>query len=300
MPSQVDDVIASSGHDFGSRICQPLEGFRISELGGDTSNSQYAGEMNPEVLWAVRFEPSGNNFMWIQRMIGPRGTNIDPYGQGWGAMPVLPSLWNAFEAGDKRKTASILSWDDEGIVYDYITNQQAQYTGYNVKKYDGTSVGGRPEAQPDWQRDGFGDYILMRYADVLLMSAELHLLNNDAATALARVNEVRDRAFGDANHRLSGVTIDDILQERRFELAFEGGSRYWDILRSCKGDFTKLVPILTYVDPNDDGDMSQTSDVYSLDVDGNNFVVKKGLCQIPDHEIELMKGVIEQNPGYEK
>jgi hypothetical protein len=88
--------------------------------------------------------------------------------------------------------------------------------------------------------------------------------------------------------------------ERRFELAFEGGLRYWDILRSCKGDFSKLVPILTYVDENDEGDWSQSTDVYSLDVDGNNFVAKKGLSQIPDQEIELMKGVIDQNPGYEK
>jgi starch-binding outer membrane protein, SusD/RagB family len=304
--AQVDDVVAYSGHVLVPEYASLWRVPTLSELGGDTSLSQYAGEVNSEVLWAVRFEPSGNNFQWLQRMIGPRGTNLDPYGQGWGAMPVLPTLWNAFDAGDKRKTASILCWIDEGKTYDYVTNQQAQYTGYNVKKYDMVSVNGRPEAQPDWQRDGFEDYILIRYADVLLMDAELHMLNGDAGTALGLVNQVRDRAFGDATHHLASINYDnndiyqnDIFQERRFELAFEGGSRYWDILRFCKGDFSKLVPILTYVDPNDDGDMSQTSDVYSLDVDGNNFVEKKGLCQIPQHEIELMQGAIEQNPGYE-
>jgi hypothetical protein len=298
--AQIDDVIAQSGHALVPEFASLWRVSAYSELGGDTSLSQYAGEKNPEVIWAVRFEPSGNNFQWLQRMIGPRSTNIDPYGQGWGAMTVLPTFWNAFEAGDKRKTASILSWDDEGIVYDYVTNQQAQYTGYNVKKYEIASVGGRPEAQPNWQLDCFEDYILIRYADVLLMSAELHLLTGDNATALDQVNQVRDRAFGDVNHRLSSVSFEDILLERRFELAFEGGLRYWDILRSCKGDFSKLVPILTYVDENDEGDWSQSTDVYSLDVDGNNFVAKKGLSQIPDQEIELMKGVIDQNPGYEK
>jgi hypothetical protein len=131
----------------------------ISELGGDTSLSQYAGEENPEVLWAVRLDASGNQFQWMQRMIGPRNTNIDPYGQGWGAMPVLPTFWNAFEGGDKRKTASILSWDDEGLVYNYVSQTQAQYTGYNVKKYDIVSVNGRPEAQPNWQIDCLEDYI---------------------------------------------------------------------------------------------------------------------------------------------
>ncbi|MBN1415936.1 MAG: RagB/SusD family nutrient uptake outer membrane protein [Bacteroidales bacterium] len=293
----IDDVINNSGHALVPEFASLWRVPTLSELGGDTSLNQYAGEENSEVLWAVRFDPSGNQFQWLQRMIGPRNVNIDPYGQGWGAMPVLPTFWNAFEAGDKRKTASILSWDDEGLVYDYVSQTQAQYTGYNVKKYDIVSVNGRPEAQPNWQIDCFEDYILMRYADVLLMGAELHLLNGDAATAVTLTNRVRERAFGDITHNYSTVTIDDIIRERRFELAFEG-LRYWDILRMCKGDFSKLIPILTYVDPNDDGDQSQTADPFSLDVDGNNFAQKKGLCQIPDNELDLMRGVIKQNEGY--
>jgi starch-binding outer membrane protein, SusD/RagB family len=293
----IDDVIDHSGHDLVTEFASLWRVPAISELGGDTSLSQYAGEANAEVLWAVRFETSGNQFQWLQRMIGPRNTNIDPYGQGWGAMPVRPDFWNSFESGDKRKTASILSWDDEGLVYDYTTQTQAQYTGYNVKKYDIVSINGRPEAQPNWQIDCFEDYVLIRYADVLLMGAELHLINGDNGTAVSFVNKIRERAFGDIAHNYSSVTLDDIIKERRFELAFEG-LRYWDILRMCKGDFSKLVPILTYVDPNDDGEMSQTADPFSLDVDGNNFMSKKGLCQIPDNEINLMNGVIEQNPGY--
>jgi hypothetical protein len=122
-------------------------------------------------------------------------------------------------------------------------------------------------------------------------------MNGDNATAVTLVNKIRERAFGDNTHNYTSVTIDDIIRERRFELAFEG-LRYWDILRMCKGDFSKLVNILTYTDSNDDGDMSQTADPFSLDVDGNNFVAKKGLCQIPDNELNLMNGVITQNPGY--
>jgi len=87
------------------------------------------------------------------------------------------------------------------------------------------------------------------------------------------------------------------MLERKLELACEG-LRYFDILRSCKGDFSKLVPVLTYIDNNDEGDFSQTLDYYSLDVDGNNFVATKGLFQIPRNEIDLMQGAIEQNPGY--
>jgi hypothetical protein len=111
------------------------------------------------------------------------------------------------------------------------------------------------------------------------------------------LNKVRERAFGDATHNYASLTLDNIMLERRLELACEG-LRYFDILRSCQGDFSKLVPILTYIDDNDGGDYAQTGDFYSLDVDGNNFVPTKGLFQIPRNEIDLMLDAIKQNPGY--
>jgi hypothetical protein len=231
-------------------------------------------------------------------MIGPRTTNVEPYGQGWGAIPVVPSLWNAYDTSDTRRTATILSWDDEGLTYNYVTNQQAQYSGYNTKKYMLASVNGRPEATPNWQLDGYEDYIVIRFADVLLMGAELHLITGDEGTALGYVNRVRERAFGDNSHNYTSISLDDIFAERKLELACEG-IRYWDILRSCKGDFSKLVDILTYIDDTDGGDYSNSVNLGSLDVDGNNFIPTKGLFPIPENELELMEGVIEQNPGYE-
>jgi hypothetical protein len=296
----IDDVINNSGHnlvpEFSSLWLVPT----ISELGGDTSSARYAGEVNPEVVWSIRYERTGNPYIHWHRMIGPRYTVcIDPYGNGWGAIPVLPALWNAYDNADKRKTATILSWDDEGLVYDYVATTQAQYTGYNNKKYDLVSMGGRVDLT-DFQMDGYEDYMVIRYADVLLMGAELHLITGDnSAQALDMLNKVRERAFGDATHNYTSLTLDNIILERRLELACEG-LRYWDILRSCKGDFSKLVPILTYIDNNDGDDYSQTGDYYSLDVDGNNFVLTKGLFQIPRNEIDLMRGSIEQNPGFGK
>jgi hypothetical protein len=149
----------------------------------------------------------------------------------------------------------------------------------------------------NFQLDAFEDYMVIRFSDVLLMGAELHHITGDNGTALNMLNRVRQRAFGDDTHNYSSVSLDNIFAERQLELACEG-LRYWDILRSCKGDFSKLVPILTYVDDTDGGDYSQSIDVNSLDVDGNNFVTIKGLFQIPPNEIELMLGSIEQNPGF--
>jgi hypothetical protein len=297
--SYIDDVINNSGHDLVPEFASLWRVPTYSELGGDTSIERYAGEVNPEVLWSVRYNPSGNPFRDIYlRMIGPRTTNIEPYGQGWGAIPVLPSLWEAYDTNDTRRTATILSWDDEGLVYDYVANQQAQYSGYNPKKYMLAYVNGQREATPDWQSDGFEDYIIIRFADVLLMGAELHLVTGDEGTALGYINRVRERAFGDNSYNYSSISIDDIFFERKLELACEG-VQYWDVLRSCKGDFTKLVDILTYVDDTDGGDFSNSVNLESLDVDGNNFVAKKGLFPIPENELLLMEGVIEQNPGYE-
>jgi hypothetical protein len=292
----IDDVIDNSGHALVPEFASLWRVATVSVLGGDTSINQYAGEVNPEVIWSIRYEPVGNPYETWHRMIGPRINNIDPYGRGYGALPVLPVFWNAFDTADKRRNATIISWIDEGKIYNYKTYQQAQYTGYSVKKYLYRSVGGKLEVS-NLDRDGFEDYIVIRFADALLMGAELHLINGENGTALSLINKVRERAFGDASHNYKSLTTADIFTERKFELATEG-LRYWDILRSCKGDFSGLAQMLTYVDETDGGDFSRTLDVNSLDVDGNRFVETKGLFQIPQSEIDLMEGAIDQNPGY--
>jgi starch-binding outer membrane protein, SusD/RagB family len=302
----VDDVIKNSGHDLVTSFASLWRVPSISELG---NISQYAGETNKEVVWSIRYAITGNSNQsygagWFERMIGPRSTNVDPYGQGWGAMPVLPSLWNAYDAADKRRSATILSWAGEGKTYDYVGQQQAQYTGYNTKKYEIASVGGQPEDIVDggtnWQFDAFEDYMVIRFADVLLMGAEFYVITNgeNNGIAIGYMNKIRQRAYGDALHNFgTTLSLNDIFLERRLELACEG-LRYWDILRSCKGDFSKLESILSYTDNTDGGDFTQTANTTSLDVNGYNFVTTKGLFQIPQNEIDLMKGVIEQNPGY--
>jgi starch-binding outer membrane protein, SusD/RagB family len=296
--SYIEEVINNSGHDLVPEFASLWRVPSVSELG---SIDHYAGEENREVVWSVRFISAGsgsggNNFV---RMIGPRSTNIDPYGQGWGAMTVLPKFWTDFNNNDKRKTATILSWDDEGLVYDWEKQQQAQYTGYTLKKYEILSINGSPEPKPDWQTNADEDYIVLRFSDILLMGAELRSLVNGEgdATAIAYLNRVRERAFGNSSSNYANASINNILEERKFELAGEE-SRYWDILRSCKGDFSKLVDLLSYVDDTDGGDYSNTADVVSLDVDGRNFEKTKGLFQLPQNELDLMRGVFEQNPGY--
>lgn len=297
----VEDAIKNSGHNLVNEYASLWRVATVSELGGI---EHYAGERNPEVVWSITYDiQTTTNWDKFQRMLGPRNYNVEPYGNGWGAIPVLPTLWKAFENGDSRKTATILSWNDEGFVYDYVTQQQAQYTGYNTKKYMQGAIGTVNEITAlggtSWQTKTFEDRMVIRFSDVLLMGAELRALTNGEGdgTALGYLNRVRERAFGNSSKNYTSASISNIMNERRLELACEG-LRYWDILRSCKGDFSQLVQKLSYVDDTDGGEYGNTSDAMSLDVDGNNFANNKGLFQIPQSELDLMGGIIEQNPGY--
>ena len=90
-----------------------------------------------------------------------------------------------------------------------------------VNKYSNSS-------QPD--KDEFK---VIRMSEVYLIAAEAALQAGDEGRALAYVNEIafrRDPNF--AGYSSSGAALlDDILTEKRKELAFEG-HRYWDLVRN--------------------------------------------------------------------
>ena len=77
------------------------------------------------------------------------------------------------------------------------------------------------------------NFICIRYAEVLLMHAEA--LTNGASSSVmsadAAVNAVRSRA-GLGN--LSGVTLDNVLDEKFAEFGMEWGIRFYDLVRHGK------------------------------------------------------------------
>jgi hypothetical protein len=97
----------------------------------------YAGKDNIETVFAIKYnitsDYSGNNDgnSWLV-MMGNRDKGYCPYGKGWGACTVLPSLYNAYEAGDTRKTASIIAVVEEGLANHNISGQR-EYTGYIIR-----------------------------------------------------------------------------------------------------------------------------------------------------------------------
>jgi hypothetical protein len=93
------------------------------------------------------------------------------------------------------------------------------------------------------------DFAIFRLADVYLMKAEaLARLGKDNDEATRLVNEIRKRAFDDPSKLKTSVTLDDIYQERRFELAWEIHSRQ-DMIRF--GTFLDEIPEWKNADKDD-------------------------------------------------
>ncbi len=81
--------------------------------------------------------------------------------------------------------------------------------------------------------DNGNDYAWLRLAEMYLIKAEAAFRQSDNAGALANLNVLRERAFGDASNNLTTVNADVILQERQFELLWES-TRRQDLIRFDK------------------------------------------------------------------
>lgn len=297
----VEDLIANGGFSLVpeySDLWPAAATYEAAQRGDSIANNTYAGETNPEVIFAIKYtytsdwngNADGNHWMVMN---GLRGAAWGPlgYGNGWGACTVVPSFYSNWDNDDDRKVASVMAIAEEGIGYTAANIKDVkEYTGYFTKKYTPTAnQAGESIAQDvlggvSFMISQFQDYFSIRYADVLLMAAEL-----GSASALDYVNQVRTRAGVEP---VEIVTKDVIFEERRLELAFEG-HRYWDLLRydntlayaASKVTFTGTVK-------------TAGADINKV-IDGQKLVAKKGLFQIPNNQITLSKGVLIQNAGWD-
>lgn len=200
-----------------------------------------------------------NQSSWLSAFMGPRNSKMVAGGYGWN----LPTeeFMRQWEAGDLRKDITVL-YDGCPTFDDYRYDSGTSSTGYNVRKFL-VSKSDSPEYNTNPS-----DFIVYRYADVLLKKAEALNELGRTSEAAAPLNIVRKRAgLKDVSGSISQEEMrETIIHERRMELAFEG-HRWFDMIRIDEGRYalkflrsigknpTKdrlLLPIpLTEMDAND-------------------------------------------------
>ncbi len=301
----LEDVIRNGGYGLVSEFKNLWPGASLvpiaDNVGWDTDKSTYAGDGNSEILLAMKFTPTSNwsepydGNKWME-MIGMRNLNMPPYGQGWGFATVTPAYINKFDADDPRLTASVTDLVAEGVEnysWNNLTdpiNDWREYTGYTVKKYcplryGNNTTGTNPSGTGDMQLDNVQQYVYMRYADVLLMAAELGSAN--AQTYFDQVRARSGRGSIALNH-------DNLMEERAREFAFES-IRYWDLMRQANGgEVTALADAVIA----SGGSVLNGGHAAMITYDRAKILRTKGLCQIPGDQITLSNGVLKQNPGW--
>jgi hypothetical protein len=279
----LEDVISTGGYDLLDKY---------ANLWPAASQDAYAGEDNKETVFAIKYtytsDYNGNvdgNYWMV--MTGIREQAIFPYGNGWGGATVDPKLWNTFDVNDTRRGASIISIADENLNF---TNQskQREYTGYYIKKYSPmVDKNGVPlpivNGNPDFQIGQFQDYVSIRYADVLLMAAELGSPN-----AQTYFDRVRKRAYLDKFVSIA-VTKENIMKERQLEFAFEG-LRFYDLLRQGVNVAAQQIAETATV-LNGGASAVKT-------ISASKIIETQGLQQIPYTQITLSNGTLKQNAGW--
>ncbi|MEO7991803.1 MAG: RagB/SusD family nutrient uptake outer membrane protein [Chryseolinea sp.] len=238
-----------------------------------------AGDNSNESLFEIQTGEFNNSNLNISNYTAPQGPRSGGKGGwndlGWGFNDPSLSLINAYEPTDLRKEATIIFIDNSGthkgtVLWDGFrvpSSDSVQNLYYNYKAY--TSEAKEKYANPT-DKDRPKNIKILRYADVLLMYAEA-ALHTGLGDADAKLNLVRDRAGLSPK---SGITIDDVWQERHVELAMEH-DRFWDIVR--QGRAAQVM--------HDSGK-------------ANFEEGKHELLPIPNSQILLSNNQLEQNPNY--
>jgi hypothetical protein len=241
---------------------------RYSLLPSYANVFSYTNENNAEVLFDVQYIVGNggthpgvmvpdNYFQALGIPFGSRGIEIKP---------VSTDFLSTLAANDDRRAASVQTG--------YLVANVAENRTV-LKKY--ISAAGRGTGNTDWPIN----FIVMRYADILLMKAEAILRGGGGTQteALALVNQIRTRAKQPA---LTSLNMAQLMEERRREFIGEG-LRWHDLVRSG----TVLTTMNAWVAKEDaSGKMRRNI--------GPNDVI----YAVPLNELSATPGLYDQNPGY--
>lgn len=259
------------------RLCQDIGamGYRLAADYAD--NFDPAKQNGVESIFEVQYYGKTNNDFWsnenqcswISTFQGPRNSNMAAGCYGWN-QPTAEFV-SQYEPGDVRKDKTVFyagcpTFDGMTYSSSYST------TGYNVRKFLLTKA-----QSPDYNTSN-QNWVVTRYADVLLMQAEALNELGRTAEAEAPLYQVRKRAGLTSRLAIENLSQEQmremIIHERRIELAFEG-HRWFDLIR-YKDNYA-----LNFLHSIGKSAASQ----------------KHLLFPIPSQEIEANE-LLTQNPGY--
>jgi starch-binding outer membrane protein, SusD/RagB family len=239
------NVVSSGGftlHPGGANASSPL-GYRYYELFGD----RLPGD---ETILAI-FNTAGvvgNNIYTVRSLHGTDGDARTPKIGGWNGTVVIKDYVDKYDLNDIRLKQYIWGPQPSGITYSQ-TVSSLDNPGAGV--HEGTR---NMKFYPVGVNNGSSnDFPVFRYADILLMKAECNVRLANAAAAKPDIDAVRVRAG--LAPLAAPPTLDDIYNERGFELNWEGHRRQ-DMIRfdkfllphdfkAASENFRKVFPIPT-------------------------------------------------------
>lgn len=228
--------------------------------------STYNYELVPDYanLWGASNENSVESIFEVQFISGGIGqgsaltNDFSPSGdlqtgQGFGRNRPTATLENSYEVGDLRFEPSMGT--------SFVGNDAVEVIQNYVVKY---------QSDPPVENDSDINFVVFRYADVLLMLAEAL---GETPESYGLINEVRDRAgLGPIDASTPGAFTEKLLSERQVELAFEN-HRWADIKR-----FGVVVEKLTEAE--------------SAVIETGNI---RNLFFIPQREIDINTNFVQNN-----
>ena len=233
-----------------------------------------------------------------------------PFNQGWGQGTPSVNIWQDWPDDDLRKRATLIDLENELESYTY-EKDDCEESGYAVKKYADVNLDANAADNDSWwsqvpgyssssldnkqQGDHFEDFYLMRYSDVLLMLTEL-------TGEASYMNQVQARA-GVAQ---TGYTLENIQNERRWEFALEG-LRFNDMRRwsgcdnhsessyAAKALEKQAGQQITCLGKKKSRTMQHMTCSWK-----KRYADTKGFLPKPQSQINIMKGALIQNPGWDE
>ena len=201
------------------------------------------------------------------------------------------SIWfHTFRADDKRRDGTfVFSWNKGGTIVTWDETKTASQPYASETPF--------PRKFLDPQMTGTGaeepNYIILRYAEVLLMIAEAanEVSAGPTPEAYAAVNAVRARAgipvmTPGLNHDLFR---DSVFNERRWELSLEGPNGYFDSQRNWAWSKARIEASMAHA-------KSSTSKFPKAN--GGPIPDKYKLMPIPQRALDL-NPKLTQNPGWQ-